>query len=83
MKQWYALYVSPYSYDKFYNGQIQKDSFECFMMLIEVMKRLPSLIMVQILWGCLYLISYSIYFRKMYCRRCVWTEIPPMYEMIK
>ena len=66
-------------YDIFYNGQNQKDSTECLLMLIDIINKglMPDSSSTTYPTGIfLSDILFSYACGKIYCLRCMWTEAP-------
>ena len=73
-----ALKFRLVQHDIFYGGQILQDSSECLMMLIEIINKAQYHIVVLIIiipWGFSIWNGILIHDRKIYCLRCMWTEI--------
>ena len=74
-----ALKFQLVHHDTFYNGQIQQDSTECLLMLIDIINKgsLPDLSSTTYPTGdSLSDILFSFMSEKIYCLRCMWTEVP-------
>ena len=73
-----ALKFQLVRHDTFYNGQNQQGSTECLLMLINIIHKgsLPDSSSTTYPRGLLYLISCLHLFWKIYCLRCMQTEVP-------
>ena len=73
-----ALKFQLVHHDTFYNGQNQQDSTECLLMLRNIIQKgsMPDSSSTTSPMGASLSDTFFICFGKIYCLRCMWTEVP-------